>query len=102
MKKKRLPWWAVILIVLASIVVVFVAVSLITIRAFVGDSLTINGTMAMMSYGGFELPDWYKSLTLNVDRSYPGLPELPADPAAREDMLSAYETYMYGHTQPFR
>ena len=98
MKKKRLPWWAVILIVLASIVVVFVAVSLITIRAFVGDSLTLNGTMAMMSYGGFELPDWYKSLTLNVDRSYPGLPELPVDPAAREDMLSAYENYMYGHT----
>ena len=97
-KKKRLPWWAIVLIVLVSIVVVFVAFSLITIRAFVGDSLTVNGTMAMMSYGGFELPDWYKSLTLNVDRSYPGLPTLPVDPADRDAMLTLYEQTMYGKT----
>ena len=97
-KKKRLPWWAVVLIVLVSIVVVFVAFSLITIRAFVGDSLSWQGTMAMVSYGGFELPDWYKSLVLNGDRSYPGLPALSTEPQKRGEMLALYEDFMYGHT----
>ena len=53
--KKHLPWWAVTLIVLLSAIVIFAAVSLITIRAFVGDSLSLQGTLAMASYGGFEL-----------------------------------------------
>ena len=97
-KKKRLPWWAIVLIVLVSIVVVFLAFSLITIRAFVGDSLSWQGTLAMASYGGFELPDWYKGLVLNVDRSYPGLPALSADPAKRDEMQALYEETMYGKT----
>ena len=96
--KKRLPWWAVTLIVLLSAIVIFAAVSLITIRAFVGDSLSLQGTLAMASYGGFELPGWYKNLVLNVDRTYPGLPQLSADPADRTDMLELYETCMYGKT----
>ena len=49
MKKKRLPWWAKALIVLCAVIVVFLAVSLITIHAFVGDSLTLQGTRAMAS-----------------------------------------------------
>ena len=97
-KKKRLPWWAVTLIVLLSAIVIFAAVSLITIHAFVGDSLSLQGTLAMASYGGFELPGWYKNLVLNVDRTYPGLPQLSADPADRTDMLELYETCMYGKT----
>ncbi len=95
-KKKRLPWWAIILIVLFSLIIVFSAVSIIAIRAFVGDSLSWNGTLAMMSYGGFELPKWYHDLVLNVDRSYDGLPELETDPAKREEMLRLYENTMYG------
>ena len=60
--KKHFPWWAVTLIVLLSAIVIFAAVSLITIRAFVGESLSLQGTLAMASYGGFELPGWYKTL----------------------------------------
>lgn len=97
-KKKRLPWWAKALIVLCAVIVVFLAVSLITIRAFVGDSLTLQGTLAMASYGGFELPGWYKNLVLNVDRTYPGLPALSTDPQDRGQMLELVEKYMYGKT----
>ena len=97
-RKKRLPWWAVVLIVLFSLIIGFVLMSLITIRAFVGDSLTMNGTLAMASYGGFELPDWYKNLVLNVDRSYAGLPELSPNPDDRAEMLALYEQTMYGKT----
>ena len=97
-KKRRLPWWAVTLIVIFAVLIGFLAFSLIAIRAFVGDSLSLQGTLAMASYGGFELPDWYKNIVLNVDRSYPGLPDLSTDPSKRSEMLSLYETYMYGHT----
>ncbi len=97
-KKKRLPWWAVTLIVLFGLIIVFVVFSLAMIRFFTGDSLTIQGTLAMVSYGGFELPGWYKNLVLNVDRSYPGLPELSPDPKDRNQMLNLYERYMYGRT----
>lgn len=97
-QKKRMAWWKVLLIVLVLVPVIFIAFSLITIRSFVGDSLSLNGTLAMAAYGGFELPDWYKGLVLNVDRSYPGLPQLPANPEQRGQMLELYEQTMYGKT----
>ena len=97
-KKRGLPLWAKLLIIVLALIAAFLAFSLITIRFFVGDSLTLQGTLAMVGYGGFQLPEWYKNLVLNVDRSYPGLPQLPTDPARRGDMLADYEKYMYGRT----
>ena len=97
-RKKRLPWWAIVLIVLFSLIIGFVLMSVITIRVFVGDSLTMKGTLAMASYGGFELPDWYKEFVLDVDRTYASLPALSSDPMDREKMLTLYEQYVYGKT----
>lgn len=97
-KRRRLPWWAVTLIVLFALIIGFLGFSLLMIRFFTGDSLSLQGTLAMASYGGFELPGWYKDLVLNVDRSYPGLPELSNDPDERGGMLDLYERYMYGKT----
>ena len=100
-KKRRLPWWAVTLIVIFAVLIGFLAFSLIAIRAFVGDSLSLQGTLAMASYGGFELPDWYKNIVLNVDRSYPGLPDLSTDPPDDIRGRSHY-TSRYGPCCPLR
>ncbi len=99
-KKKKLRWWAKLLIALVCIIVVFLGVSYGTIRYFVGDSLSFKGTLAMAGYGGFALPKWFRNYVLDVDRSYPGLPVLPSNAetyeADRAAMLEKYETYMYG------
>lgn len=99
-KKKHLPWWAKLIIALLVIIIVLVAASYGTMRYFVGDSLSFKGTLAMVGYGGFDLPEWFRKFVLDVDRSYPGLPTLPSDPetydADRAEMLRKYETYMYG------
>lgn len=99
-KKKKLRWWAKLLIIIFSVIILFLAGSYGAIRYFVGDSLSFKGTLAMAGYGGFELPKWFRNYVLDVDRSYPGLPELPLDSktyeADRADMLEKYQTYMYG------
>lgn len=106
--KKKLSWWKILLIVLLSMVIIFVGFSYGMIRYFVGDTLSFKGILSMMSYGGFDLPEGFRNFVLDVDRSYPGLPELlvaedgnpvttPEEFAARrEEMLSLYETYLYG------
>ena len=75
-KKKKLPWWAVVLIVMLAVVIIFLGISLGTIRYFVGDSLSFKGILAMASYGGFDLPEGFRNFVLDVDRSYPGLPDI--------------------------
>mgnify|MGYP002512655646 FL=1 len=108
--KKKLPWWAKLLIVLLAAVIVFLGFSYGMIRYFVGDTLSFKGILSMVSYGGFDLPEGFRNFVLDVDRSYPGLPELLVNEAGdavgtpdqyearREEMLSLYETYMYGVT----
>lgn len=109
-KKKKLPWWAVVLIVMLAVVVIFLGISLGTIRYFVGDSLSFKGILAMASYGGFDLPEGFRNFVLDVDRSYPGLPDIltfeDGTPVTNQDdfmlrqqeLLKLYETYMYGET----
>ncbi|MBQ8834991.1 MAG: hypothetical protein IJ001_08740 [Oscillospiraceae bacterium] len=108
--KKKLPWWARLLIVLLVATIVFLGFSYGMIRYFVGDTLSFKGILSMVSYGGFDLPEGFRNFVLDVDRSYPGLPELLVNEAGdavttpeqydahREEMLSLYETYMYGVT----
>lgn len=109
-RKKRLPWWGIVLIVLLCVVIVFLGGSYGAIRYFVGDSLGWRGTLAMVGYGGMDLPDWVNKFILDGDRSYKGLPELLVDSNGnavdtiekyqdrRAEILDLYETYMYGHT----
>ena len=108
--KKKLPWWAKLLMVLLAAVIVFLGFSYGMIRYFVGDTLSFKGILSMVSYGGFDLPEGFRNFVLDVDRSYPGLPELLVNEAGdavgtpelyearRNEMLSLYETYMYGVT----
>lgn len=106
-KKKKFPWWARILCGFVIVIAAFLIFSVATIRHFTGDTLSFHGTLAMAGYGGFELPGWFRSFVLNVDRSYEGLPELlmmedgtpvtPENyPQRREEMLEALKRYQYG------
>ena len=109
-RNKRLPWWAKILVILLVVIIAFLGISYGTIRYFVGDTLSFKGILSMVSYGGFDLPEGFRNFVLDVDRSYPGLPELLVNEAGnavttpeqydarRAEMLSLYETYMYGVT----
>ncbi len=107
-KKRKLPWWAKILIVLLAVVVILVGLSYGMIRYFVGDSLGFKGTLAMVGYGGLDLPEGFRNFVLDVDRSYEGLPDLltaedgsavtnPEEYAKRrEEIFDLCETYLYG------
>lgn len=107
-KKKRLPLWAKLLITLLVLIIGFLGFAYGTIRYFVRDSLGFKGTLAMVGYGGFDMPKWFCDFVLDVDRSYPGLPELlvtldgkavttPEEYVARrQELMDLYETYMYG------
>ena len=75
-KNKRFPWWAKLLMVVLAVVIVFLCFSYGMIRYFVGDTLGFKGILSMVSYGGFELPEGFRNFVLDVDRSYPGLPQL--------------------------
>ena len=109
-KNKRFPWWAKLLMVVLAVVIVFLCFSYGMIRYFVGDTLGFKGILSMVSYGGFELPEGFRNFVLDVDRSYPGLPQLLTNNAGepvktleeydarRAEMLDLYETYMYGVT----
>ena len=109
-KNKRFPWWAKLLVVVLAVVIVFLCFSYGMIRYFVGDTLGFKGILSMVSYGGFELPEGFRNFVLDVDRSYPGLPQLLTNNAGepvktleeydarRAEMLDLYETYMYGVT----
>ena len=87
--KKKLPWWAKLLIVLLAAVIVFLGFSYGMIRYFVGDTLSFKGILSMVSYGGFDLPEGFRNFVLDVDRSYPGLPELLVNEAG--DAVAAPE-----------
>ena len=86
------------MIILLACMLCFLLISLIIVRVFAGNSLTLKGTLAMVTYSGLPIPGWYKDFVLNVDRSYVGLPELSLDPDDRPDMLSLYEQTVYGKT----
>lgn len=106
--KKRLRWWQTVLIVLLVLIIGFLGFSYGMIRHFVGDSLSFKGMLSMAGYGGFDMPDWFTNYVLDVDRSYPGLPELLVDEKGnkvqtpeqyavyREELLDLYQTYMFG------
>ncbi len=106
MKKKKI--WKRILIIILLIPVVFLGISLATIRFFTGDTLTFKGTLAMAGYGGINFPAWFRNFVLDVDRSYPGLPDLltfhDGTPVTneeeyalrREELLADYKQYMFG------
>lgn len=106
--KKRLRWWQIVLIVLLVLIIGFFGFSYGMIRHFVGDSLSFKGVLSMAGYGGFDLPAWFTNFVLDVDRSYPGLPELLVDENGnkvqtpeqyavyRTELLDLYQTYMFG------
>lgn len=105
--KKKKPWWVKLLLALVIAVIVFLVFSVAMIRHFTGDTLSFHGTLAMVGYGGFELPEWFRNYVLDVDRSYEGLPELltmedgtPVTaenyPQRRAEMLEALKRYQYG------
>ena len=60
-KSKRLPWWAKLLIVALTVVIVFLGFSYGMIRYFVGDTLGFKGILSMVSYGGFDLPESFRN-----------------------------------------
>ena len=109
-KNRRLSWWAKLLTVVLTVVIIFLCFSYGMIRYFVGDTLGFKGILSMASYGGFDLPESFRNFVLDVDRSYPGLPQLlinnAGEPvktpeeydARRVEMFNLYETYMYGVT----
>ena len=112
-EKKKLKWWQVVLriiLVLLIIFCVFIGFSVFTILKFTGDSLSLRGTMAMVGYGGIEMPIWYQKFVLGNDHEYENLPEIFVNnegkevtdkrgyAARREEMLDLYEEYMYGET----
>ena len=105
--KTKKPWWVKLLLALVIAVIVFLVFSVAMIRHFTGDTLSFHGTLAMVGYGGFELPEWFRNYVLDVDRSYEGLPELltmedgtPVTaenyPQRRAEMLEALKRYQYG------
>lgn len=111
--KKKMAWWKKLLIVLLVILLLFcgmVGFSVFMIKKFTGDSLSVRGMMAMVGYGGFDLPDWYCRLVLGDSHEYPGLPELLANEDGkavdtkadydkrRLELLELYEENMYGKT----
>lgn len=111
--KKKMAWWKKLLIVLLVILLLFcgmVGFSVLMIKKFTGDSLSVRGMMAMVGYGGFDLPDWYCHLVLGNSHQYPGLPEILKDEDGKEisakadyeerrlDLLDLYEENMYGKT----
>ena len=61
-KKKRLPLWAKLLIALLVLIIGFLGFAYGTIRYFVGDSLGFKGTLAMVGYGGFDIPNGFAIL----------------------------------------
>ena len=109
-KNRRLSWWAKLLTVVLTVVIIFLCFSYGMIRYFVGDTLGFKGILSMASYGGFDFPESFRNFVLDVDRSYPGLPQLlinnAGEPvktpeeydARRVEMFNLYETYMYGVT----
>ncbi len=107
-RKKKIPWWGKVLIIILCLIIGFLSFSVITIRHFVGDSLTMRGTLAMAGYGGKDLPAWYQKMVLGGERDYEGLPELLIDGNGKEvtteeeyqqrkkELLDLYKKYMYG------
>lgn len=108
-KKKKVPWWVTVIIVILCIIVGFLAFSYGMIRFFVGDSLGFKGTLAMVGYGGMELPDGVTKFILDVNRDYEGLPDIftfndgsnvddkEEYEQRREEMLDLYSKYGFGY-----
>lgn len=111
--KKKMAWWKKLLIVLLIILILFcgmVGFSVFMIKKYTGDSLSMRGMLAMVGYGGFDLPDWFCRLVLGNSHEYEGLPKLLSDEAGdkidsekeyeeiRLEWLERYEENMYGRT----